>query len=114
MDDSIQFDGHTTGPFTSLDLSEPLYIGGVPDFAKTRGYTKGMVGCVSRLNINGMEHDLVGDAINKKDVTTCETCVNNPCLNRGVCQEGATREGYTCLCPSGFGGQNCDLVSWDF
>ena len=43
----------------------------------------------------------------------CETiitpCFFVPCLNNGVCNVDASSEfGYTCNCPVGFQGQNCD------
>lgn len=42
------------------------------------------------------------------NVNECET--NNPCLNQGICFDNYG--GYTCQCPAGFGGQNCELVSF--
>nr|CAD7408780.1 unnamed protein product [Timema poppensis] len=36
-------------------------------------------------------------------------CENNPCLNQGVCFDNYGS--YTCQCSSGFGGQNCELLS---
>jgi len=37
-------------------------------------------------------------------------CENNPCLNQGSCFD--TYGSYTCQCMRGFGGQNCELVSF--
>jgi hypothetical protein len=37
-------------------------------------------------------------------------CENNPCLNQGICFD--TYGSYTCQCVRGFGGQNCELVSF--
>lgn len=107
------FLGTALGAFQGLDLAEPLYIGGVSDFSRIQrstGLTKGLVGCVSRVSIGGTELDIVRDATSTTGVTTCETCAENPCKNRGVCQEAASSQGYTCLCASGFSGQNCDKV----
>ena len=43
--------------------------------------------------------------------TGCETCAGeNPCDNRGICQEENSRDGYVCLCPPGFSGKTCDKV----
>jgi hypothetical protein len=39
-------------------------------------------------------------------------CENNPCLNQGSCFD--TYGSYTCQCMRGFGGQNCELVSFQF
>uniref|UniRef100_A0A7M4DVD3 Fibulin-7-like n=1 Tax=Crocodylus porosus TaxID=8502 RepID=A0A7M4DVD3_CROPO len=36
-------------------------------------------------------------------------CASNPCANGGTCVDGIER--YTCLCPSGWSGSNCQMVS---
>ena len=42
------------------------------------------------------------------DPTACDA---NPCLNAGVCSE--VNDGYTCDCPAGFGGLNCETEIGD-
>ena len=37
-------------------------------------------------------------------------CLDNPCHNGGQCINRDTVERYTCLCPSGFSGDNCELM----
>lgn len=39
-------------------------------------------------------------------------CFNNPCLNHGVCFD--TYGSYICQCQEGYGGQNCEQVSYNF
>ena len=114
-------DGHESGPFTGsvggrflgLDLLEPLYLGGVPNFRsihKLSGFNRGFVGCIGRLVVGTSPSELVRDATNSRGITTCETCALNPCEHGGVCQEAYTEQGYSCICPSGFSGLNCDQI----
>lgn len=64
-------------------------------------------GCISRLAVGNVEHELVRDATTTEGVTSCETCAGNTCKHNGVCQEAPTSVGYTCLCPAGFSGDDC-------
>ena len=36
------------------------------------------------------------------------SCSSSPCGNSGTCIEGVTEGDYACLCPLGFGGNNCN------
>ncbi|XP_011640582.1 basement membrane-specific heparan sulfate proteoglycan core protein isoform X5 [Pogonomyrmex barbatus] len=94
-----------------LDLKEPLYIGGVPSYNRINEQAEassGFVGCISRLVLGEKQVDLIGDQTDSVGITTCETCAENPCNNDGVCQEAATKNGYTCLCRAGYSGKHCD------
>ncbi|XP_031342212.1 basement membrane-specific heparan sulfate proteoglycan core protein isoform X8 [Photinus pyralis] len=111
VDGKGPFTGVTDGKFVGLDLNEPLYIGGVPNFRDVPAELQiesGFVGCISRLKIGHAHQDIIRDAINKDGITTCETCSENPCHNQGVCQEALTAEGYTCLCQTGYSGPTCN------
>ncbi|KAK4879912.1 hypothetical protein RN001_008058 [Aquatica leii] len=111
VDGKGPFVGVTEGKFIGLDLTEPLYLGGVPDFKEINSdlpIETGFVGCISRLKIGHSHQDILRDAINKDGITTCETCSENPCRNQGVCQEALTAEGYTCLCQVGYSGPTCN------
>ncbi len=37
-------------------------------------------------------------------------CLDNPCHNGGQCVNRETAERYNCLCPSGYSGNNCELM----
>ncbi|XP_018057777.1 PREDICTED: basement membrane-specific heparan sulfate proteoglycan core protein isoform X9 [Atta colombica] len=96
-----------------LDLKEPLYIGGVPSYSRINMQAEantGFVGCISRLVLGEKQVDLIGDQTDSVGITTCETCAENPCNNGGVCQEAATKNGYTCLCRASFSGKHCDNI----
>ncbi|CAG0883138.1 unnamed protein product [Darwinula stevensoni] len=104
------FTGTIEGQFSGLDLVEPLYLGGFQDFNQIHyqaGFSKGFVGCISRLVMGSVIPELMRDAIVTEGVTTCETCAENPCKNGGVCQEAYLPQGYKCLCPFGFHGPDC-------
>ncbi|KAG1651176.1 Basement membrane-specific heparan sulfate proteoglycan core protein [Nymphon striatum] len=113
VDDEPEVEAVAQGKFKGLDLQESLFVGGVPDFSligKQSGFTQGFVGCIGRLMIGGVEHDLINDAEVTSGVTSCETCLNSPCMHGGVCQESLTKHGYECICAAGFSGNNCEKV----
>ncbi|XP_046613235.1 basement membrane-specific heparan sulfate proteoglycan core protein isoform X7 [Neodiprion virginianus] len=112
-DPQSPYSGTAPGRLQTLDLMEPLYVGGVPDYQRVDSeatVSDGFVGCISRLVIGSKEINLNTDQLERVGTTTCETCVENSCSNRGVCQEAATEEGYRCLCPAGYSGNLCDIV----
>ncbi|KAK9869716.1 hypothetical protein WA026_003454 [Henosepilachna vigintioctopunctata] len=101
------------GKYIGLDLSENLYLGGVPRFDNISPEVEtetGFVGCISRFKVGHNVQDILRDAIEKEGVTNCETCSENRCQNRGVCQESLTNEGYICICQSGFSGATCNKL----
>lgn len=113
VDGQGPYAGQSGGKNQGLDLIEQFYVGGVPNFnaiSPHAGSQHGFVGCISRLVIGRLTHDLMRDSTSKTGITTCETCTENPCHNQGVCQEAQAKEGYTCLCPAGFSGPTCDKV----
>ena len=60
------------------------------------------VECPDRLDCTSMNVDLLLMA-----GFFCHPCLPNPCLESGVCKQGAPRIGYTCTCREGFGGDTC-------
>lgn len=43
-------------------------------------------------------------------VDESEPCVTNPCLHGGKCLPQGT--GYSCYCPQGYTGENCEIGEW--
>uniref|UniRef100_T1IKD2 Basement membrane-specific heparan sulfate proteoglycan core protein n=1 Tax=Strigamia maritima TaxID=126957 RepID=T1IKD2_STRMM len=105
--------GSAPGNFQGLDLSEPFYVGGVPDFNnihRLSGFTHGFVGCISRLVISGSNRQLMHDAEITSGVAHCNTCAVNPCSHGGTCQEAHSANGLICICSPGFSGSTCNEV----
>ncbi|XP_014117185.1 PREDICTED: basement membrane-specific heparan sulfate proteoglycan core protein isoform X3 [Pseudopodoces humilis] len=112
---SLGLHGHPTvngtsqGRFQGLDLNEELYLGGYPDIsavAKT-GLSRGFMGCVRQLRIQGEEVAFGDMDLQAHGVTNCPTCQDQPCQNGGVCQDDESGT-YVCRCPHGFTGSNCE------
>ncbi|KAJ8979364.1 hypothetical protein NQ317_002953 [Molorchus minor] len=107
--------GTAEGKFLGLDLNDPIYLGGAPDSNGIHpdvfeyGY-RGFVGCISRLKIGHDHLDILRDNLNKTGITSCETCADNKCENNGACQEALSKDGYLCICPTGFSGQTCSKL----
>ncbi|XP_076230657.1 terribly reduced optic lobes isoform X13 [Nomia melanderi] len=113
VDGTGPYKGVAVGRKQGLDVKELMYIGGVPadnTINKHAEVVSGFVGCISRLVIGEKEIDLNGNQAKNVGITNCETCAENPCNNGGVCQEAATKNGYTCLCRAGYSGKHCDYV----
>lgn len=116
VDGDGPFTAISDGKYTGLDLTEPLYLGGIPSptgiSPEVNGYVayQGFVGCISRFKIGHAHLDLFREALNKTGITTCESCSDNKCQNQGACQEALSKEGYMCICPSGYSGPTCNKL----
>nr|XP_026490200.1 basement membrane-specific heparan sulfate proteoglycan core protein isoform X1 [Vanessa tameamea] len=113
----VTMDVDNTGPFVAessnqyevLDLYANLYVGGAPTQRPPElENAPSFIGCVSMLILGKEEKNIMSDSIDMYNVMDCNSCTPNLCLNSGVCQEARNERGYTCLCPAGYAGLNCD------
>ncbi|XP_061650019.1 basement membrane-specific heparan sulfate proteoglycan core protein isoform X13 [Phyllopteryx taeniolatus] len=109
VDGGEPVNGSSQGKFKGLDLNEELHVGGYPNYtslAKTAGIKTGFVGCIRQLVIQGEEVLFKDMDRSSTGVTNCPTCKDRPCQNGGKCEDSDTSL-YTCSCPRGFTGSNC-------
>nr|XP_006818676.1 PREDICTED: basement membrane-specific heparan sulfate proteoglycan core protein-like [Saccoglossus kowalevskii] len=113
VDGQVPVNGTSLGRFQGLDLTDNLYLGGFPEdavIAKASGFTKGFIGCVSRLKISGLPVDIGSSAKSVVGVLDCPVCQHAPCQNGGTCREASTEYGYRCSCPAGYTGRTCQDI----
>uniref|UniRef100_A0ABL0EJV2 Basement membrane-specific heparan sulfate proteoglycan core protein n=1 Tax=Rhodnius prolixus TaxID=13249 RepID=A0ABL0EJV2_RHOPR len=112
VNDGRKKSGTSPGRYQGLDLEQPLYLGSVPDFKKIQrstGFDTGFVGCVSRLSISGIERELPeSPTVEWTNIALCDTCAESRCRNGAICQETPNMRGYTCICPKGISGNDCE------
>ncbi|XP_053407432.1 protein slit-like isoform X1 [Mercenaria mercenaria] len=107
------------GAHQYLDVSDDMFLGGVPRHISTRAERKFHIrdgssfkGCFSQVLINGKPLDFMVTKRNHKMTPGCsnpDPCKNHKCLNRGKCRANPGGEDYSCRCRAGYGGRHCEL-----
>uniref|UniRef100_A0AAQ5WYN7 Cadherin, EGF LAG seven-pass G-type receptor 3 n=1 Tax=Amphiprion ocellaris TaxID=80972 RepID=A0AAQ5WYN7_AMPOC len=105
--------GKQTSNKKSLDLTGPLFLGGVPNVPDNFPFgTREFIGCMKELHIDNKPLDLAGFIANNGTLPGCSAklpfCKSNPCQNGGTCR--VSWETFSCDCPLGYGGKDCSHV----
>uniref|UniRef100_A0A3P8W310 EGF like, fibronectin type III and laminin G domains n=1 Tax=Cynoglossus semilaevis TaxID=244447 RepID=A0A3P8W310_CYNSE len=102
-------EGIAEGAFTQISCSSSLYIGGVPEYEKTKkraGVTKPFTGVVQKLSLNDRTLPVTSASADGVNVAnSVHPCVQNPCANGGTCRP--RWDDYECDCPLGYDGRHC-------
>ncbi|KAM6985970.1 cadherin EGF LAG seven-pass G-type receptor 1 [Aplochiton taeniatus] len=105
--------GTQTGQKKSLDLTGPLLLGGVPNLPEDFPVrNRDFVGCMRNLSIDSKPTDMASFIANNGTTAGCPAkknfCSKDVCQNAGVCANKWST--YSCECPTGYGGKNCEQV----
>ncbi|XP_061458105.1 agrin isoform X2 [Rhineura floridana] len=110
-----QIMGESPLPHTSLNLKEPLYVGGAPDFSKlarAAAISTSFDGAIQRMSIKGvpiLKEENIHGAVEISSFHS-HPCIQKPrpCQNGGMCNP--RMESYECTCQRGFFGVHCEKV----
>uniref|UniRef100_A0A8C4NQ04 Pikachurin n=1 Tax=Dicentrarchus labrax TaxID=13489 RepID=A0A8C4NQ04_DICLA len=109
VDSQRPMEGIAEGAFTQINCSSPLYVGGVPEYDKTKntaGVIKPFTGIIQKLILNDRTIPITtGSAGGVNVANSAHPCVESPCANGGTCRP--KWDTYECDCPLGYDGRHC-------
>ncbi|KAM9393601.1 pikachurin [Pholidichthys leucotaenia] len=109
VDNQKPMEGIAEGAFTQINCSSPLYIGGVPEYEKTKraaNVVKPFTGIIQKLILNDRTIPIRSGSAGGINVANSDhPCVDNPCANGGTCRPKF--DDYECDCPLGYDGKHC-------
>uniref|UniRef100_A0A3P8QGE7 EGF like, fibronectin type III and laminin G domains n=1 Tax=Astatotilapia calliptera TaxID=8154 RepID=A0A3P8QGE7_ASTCA len=109
VDSQRPMEGIAEGAFTQINCSSPLYIGGVPEYDKTKrtaGVIKPFTGIIQKLILNDRTIPITTATAGGVNVAnSAHPCVKSPCANGGSCRP--KWDEYECDCPLGYDGRHC-------
>ena len=99
-------DSDTDKEPSSLDLTGPLFIGGVPTWIRKESFT----GCIRNLHIDGKFIDLTNPLAQKNSQIGCSMeatdCGSRICQHNGKCRKFGDK--VQCQCAPTFSGKRCE------
>ncbi|GBN42684.1 Agrin, partial [Araneus ventricosus] len=112
MDNGEVVRGQSKGTLLELNLGEPLYIGGVPEFLPLK-YSLvvqvGLDGAIQRMIVNDeVWDDMLSFSTDQRNIEPYNgpPCTPGICKNNGRCIP--ILEDYRCQCVDGFSGKWCN------
>ena len=74
LDESAEIKGVSSGILAMLNVDGNIFIGGVPNIEDNTGglYENNFIGCIADVRMNGEKLDLMGTAVDGKNVRPCE------------------------------------------
>uniref|UniRef100_A0A8C0VGJ5 Agrin n=1 Tax=Cyanistes caeruleus TaxID=156563 RepID=A0A8C0VGJ5_CYACU len=107
--------GESPVPHMVLNLKEPFYVGGAPDFsrlARAAAISSGFQGAVQRISLEGVPVLQEQNIRSAREISPFRghpcTQSPNPCQHGGTCSPSMGT--YECSCHRGFSGAHCEKV----
>ncbi|KAG8193219.1 hypothetical protein JTE90_005566 [Oedothorax gibbosus] len=116
VDNDTTIVGKSKPPLTELNLSLPLYIGGVPDIRHVHtdsGVVKGLDGAVQTIVMNGEDWGSFAEraqVIHGVRNFSTDPCTRSVCMNGGTCVPYLGE--FVCQCTPKYRGKTCDKKIW--